>query len=333
MTPKNPNIQWFLLRAVSCCFAAKVFKRTHLITALLLSFIVVSCDTTTTPPQASNIPRRIISLSPNVTEILYGIGAFERVIAVSKFCDYPAQVASLPRLGGWTDTNIEQLTALRPDIVIVTQAQEQFVNDRLKALGIPLLVVPDRSLDDALNAIQIIGDATGDEANAKQLLAETQATLESVRSSTRDLNHPRVLLVADRVPGSLRGLYVASGESYLTQLVEVAGGESIKPPEAGAGYVAINKEALIEFDPEIIIDMVQSSEGKFAEDPRAVWNELPTLRAVRDNRVVSVRDTYVLHPSQFVGKTAQAFARIIHPQAFSSDDKNTTNQNINHATP
>ena len=134
-------------------------------------------------------------------------------------------------------------------------------------------------------------------------------------------NHPRVLLVADRVPGSLRGIYVASGESFLTQLVEVAGGASIKPPEAGAGYVAINKEALIEFDPEIIIDMVQSSEGKFAEDPREVWRELPSLRAVRDNRVVSIRDTYVLHPSQFVGKTAQAFARVIHPESFSSEDK------------
>ncbi len=82
------------------------------------------------------------------------------------------------------------------------------------------------------------------------------------------------------------------------------------------GYGKINKEAVLTLNPEIVIDMVQGSKGRFGEDPIAVWNELGEIRAVRDKRIYSLTDPSVIHPSQFVGHTAQVFARALHPESF-----------------
>lgn len=270
------------------------------------------------PP--AHAPQRIISLSPNVTEILYGVGAFDRVIAVSDYCSFPPEVEKLPRIGGWQNTNLERLASFRPDLIVLAEAQAPFIKDRLDALGIPTLVVPSRSLEDAFTAISEIGRATGQAAEAEKLLTHTRATIENVRERTRDRPRRRVLCVVDRVPGTLRDLYTATKGSFISELVEIAGGESIAPP-VESGWGKITKEAVVALDPEVIIDMVQSAQGKFAEDPQGVWRELPRVRAVRDGRIYPLREMWVLHPSQFVGDTARRFAEIIHPDAFSSDAK------------
>lgn len=261
-------------------------------------------------------PQRIISLTPSTTEILAGVGAFGRVVAVSDYCTYPEQVKYLPRIGGWQNTNLEQVASFRADLIVMTQAQEPFIRERVEALGARTLVVRDRTIDDALSAITEVGRATGNEAEAAALLARTRATLEEVRARARDLPRRRVLCIVDRLPGTLRGMYAANEGSFLAQLIEIAGGESIAPP-GGIGFGQIQKEAVVELDPEVIIDlMMHKAEGQFDEDIRAVYGELSNLRAVRAGRVHAVRDETVLHPSQFVGDTARKFAELIHPEAF-----------------
>ena len=107
------------------------------------------------------IPRAIISLSPSVTEILFGVGAFDRVVAVSTFCEYPPQAKALPRVGGWQNTSLERVLSLEPDLVVMTDAQAPFIQDRLQALGIRSLVVGSQSLDDVFSSIIDIGRAVG----------------------------------------------------------------------------------------------------------------------------------------------------------------------------
>lgn len=267
-------------------------------------------------PQSGDKPARIVSLSPSVTEVLSGVGAFERVVAVSDYCEYPPEVARLPRVGGWNNPNLEQIASLRPDIVIFAEAQAQFVKDKIEGLGIRTLSVPGNTLEDSFKAIEMIGRAVGNDAEAEQLLARTRATVETVRLKTEKLPRRRVLCVVDRVPGTLRDLYTASKGSFIEQLIEVAGGESIAPP-ARAGWGKLQKEAVVALDPEIIIDlMMQKPEGQLAEDTQAVWGELSNLRAVREGRVYAIRDPSVLHPSQFVADAARRFAELIHPEAF-----------------
>ncbi len=260
-------------------------------------------------------PQRIVSLSPSVTEILYGIGAWPQVIAVSQYCTYPDDVKNKPRVNGWDKTNLEQVMALKPDFVIGVDAQEPFLRDKLNGLGVRALFLKSQTLADILASIGEIGRATSHGQEATDLSAKTQGEIDAVRMAVADRPHPRVLCVVDRVPGTIRDLYTATRGSYLDELINIAGGESIAP-QAEHGYGKITKEAVLTLNPEVIIDMVQGSKGNFGEDPVAVWSDLGEIRAVRDKRIYSMTDPSVIHPSQFVGPTAQVFARALHPESF-----------------
>src|SRR5216117_2799256 len=140
--------------------------------------------------QSPTRPQRIISVSPVLTEILYGIGAFDRVVAVSDYCTYPPAVENLPRVGGWENSNLEKIAALRPDLVILTDAQAPFLEDKLRDLGIRSVAVPTRSLADIFVSIDEIGRATGTQARAADLARRTRASLDNTRALTRNLPRP-----------------------------------------------------------------------------------------------------------------------------------------------
>jgi len=268
-------------------------------------------------PAKPTKPARIISLTPSTTEILYGVGAFDRVVAVSDYCTYPPEVKGLPRVGGWNNPNMEQIASLRPDLVVFSDAQAQFVKDKVEAAGIKTLAVPSQTLEDAYTSIEMVGRATGDEEAAAKLLQQTRASVETVRLAAERLPRRKVLCVVDRVPGTLRDLYTAGEGSFIAQLIRVAGGEPVAPPGAER-WGKIQKEAVVALDPDVVLDLMMHKEqgGGFDEDTLAVWRELPTLRAVREARVYPVRDETVLHPSQLVADSARKFAELIHPEAF-----------------
>ena len=276
-----------------------------------------SADSEERSPEPGN-PRRIISLSPNTTDILEGVGAFDRVVAVSDYCFYPPSVASLPRVGGWQNASLEEVASLAPDLVVMAEVQAPFVDGHLQALGIDTLVVPSQSLQDVFTAIDAVGRGVGRQQQARRLQGEVRAVLDRVAARTRDLPKPSVLCVVDRVPGTLRGLYAATQGSYLSRLIEIAGGRPIAPP-AAFNYGRIGKEAVVTLDPEVVIDMVQGAQGAFAEEPVGIWSELKQIRAVRRGRVHPVRQMYVLHASQFVAQTAELFSQLIHPEVFGKD--------------
>ena len=287
------------------------------VAALLALVLVAGCGNVgPVVPVSGAKPARIISLSPSTTEILYGVGAFDRVVAVSDYCTYPEAVNKLPRVGGWNNPNMEQIASLRPDLVVFSDAQAQFVKDKVEAAGIKTLAVPSQTLEDAYKSIELVGRATGDEEAARKLLEQTRASVETVRLTTERLPRRRVLCVVDRVPGTLRDLYTAGGDSFIAQLIRVAGGEPVSPPSR-EGWGKMQKEAVVALDPDVILDLMMHKEaGNFDEDTLAVWKELPTLRAVREGRIYPVRDETVLHPSQLVGDSARRFAELIHPEAF-----------------
>src|SRR5436309_1931505 len=102
-------------------------------------------------------PQRIVSVSPVVTEILYGIGAFGRVVAVTEYCLYPPEAKALPKVGGWSTPSIEKVASFRPDLVVLSDAQKPFLKDPLERLGIATAIVSTQAIVDAFNAIQTLG--------------------------------------------------------------------------------------------------------------------------------------------------------------------------------
>jgi iron complex transport system substrate-binding protein len=266
--------------------------------------------------------QRIVSLSPNATEILHGIGAVHRVVAVSTYCEFPPEVANLPRVGGWTNTNLEQVLALDPDLVILSDAQAPLVEGKLHQLGLETLVVGSQSLQDIYDAIDSIGRAVGSVDQAKRLSDGMRSELESIEAAVRGRPKPRTLVVVDRLPGTLRDIYIATGGSYLVSLVEIAGGTPVAPP-AKHNYTQISTEALATWDPEVVFDMVQAltapvavpGVSELAEDPVTVWKSLQ-IQAVKDGRIFAVTDRRFVHPSQFAVLAARTMARRLHPEAF-----------------
>jgi ABC-type Fe3+-hydroxamate transport system substrate-binding protein len=275
--------------------------------ALLLGFLA------TLAAPAADLPRRIVSLSPDVTEMLYGIGAFGQVAGVSDYCTYPPEVSRLPSVGGWHNPSLEKLAALRPDLLVSDVGQAPFIEDKVKALGLSMLVVPDHTVQDVYTAIASLGRATGHDNEAAKLVATTRERLLRVSQKTAGRTKPSVILIVNRTPGTLTDLYSATEGSYLAELVAIAGGR-VTAPKAANGYGKLSKEDLLAINPEVILDFVHGTPSRFAADPIEAWREMPELRAVRARHVYGVNEDYVPHASQRIVDTAELFARLIHPE-------------------
>jgi iron complex transport system substrate-binding protein len=266
------------------------------------------------PPHPADAPKRLVSLSPNVTEMLYGIGAFPDVVGVSDYNTYPPEVKDLPSVGGWHNPNLEKLLAMRPGLVIADDAQAPFVQQKIRDLGFPVLVVPSHTVADIYTAIGDLGRATGRTEGAERLVKATRDALERVSRRTAGLRKPNVVVIVNRTPGTLRDLYTATDGSFLAELVQIAGGRIVVPADA-RGYNRLSKEDVLAINPDVILDFIHGTRSRLAGDPMEVWKEMSELKAVRSGRLYGVQEDYVPHASQRIAETAALFARLIHPEA------------------
>ncbi len=265
-------------------------------------------------------PQRIVSVSPDPTEILYGLGAFDKVVGVSDFCTYPPAVNNLPRVGGWVSPSLERIVGLKPDLVVLTASQSPLFGQHLQQLGIRTLSVPTRTIADAYTSMQLIGGAVGKDREAQQLIDRTRASLDVIRNRTRNVRRPSVLIAVERSPGSLRDLYIATQGSYLAELVELAGGRVVGVPTK-IGYSKISKESLITLNPDIVIEMKMTNQQSSLAQARAEWNELPELSAVRSGKVFELNQDYLNHCSQRIVESAELLLQTIHPELASAQPK------------
>lgn len=262
---------------------------------------------------AADYPQRIVSLSPDLTEILYGVGAFRRVVAVSNYDAYPPEAARLPHLGDLDTLSLERLAAAKPDLVVMNDVQAPFLEHSLQDLGLRVFKTSNQSIQQTFAAIMAIGRVTGNEREAAVLVASTRDGLDRVSRRMAGAPKPRVAMIVDRTPGTLRELYTATDGSYLAELVAIAGGRVAVQPDPH-GYKRFSKEDLLALDPDVILDFLQGSNSRFAGNPMDAWNEMPELKAVRTHRVYEVNEDFVPHASQRMVQTAELFARRIHPE-------------------
>jgi iron complex transport system substrate-binding protein len=263
------------------------------------------------------VPHRIVSLSPNVTEMLYGVGALDQVVGISDYCTYPPDVNRLPSVGGWHNPNLEKIAALRPDLVIVDDGQAPFVEENFRKLGLRMMVVADHTVQDVYAAITSLGQVTGHEEAALKLTASTRSELLRISQKTAALPKPKVVLIVERTPGTLRDLYTATEGGFLAELVALAGGRIAVPP-ARRGYGKLSKEDLLAIDPDVILDFIHGVKSRFAGDPMEAWRDMAELKAVRTRRVHGVNEEFVPHASQRMVQTAALFARLIHAEVSSN---------------
>jgi len=278
-------------------------QRRRLIVALTVAMLLAG---------APRPPQRIVSVSPAITELLYGIGAFDRVVAVTEFCLYPPAARALPKVGGWSTPSVERVVSFRPDLVAISDGQAPFLKEPLEKLGMHVEAVKSQTIDDAFQAMAALGRATGNERQAAELAARTRAELETVRRRAASLPHPSVLAIVDRTPGTLRDLYAVTPGSFLAELIGIAGGKLVAG-STRAGYGRISKETVLAENPDVILDIMPASQTSTGANPESAWNGLPEINAVRRGQVHVVREEFVPHDSQMIGRTAALFARLLHP--------------------
>ena len=261
-------------------------------------------------------PKRIISLVPALTEMLFAMGAGPQVIAVSSYDDFPSETKSLPRVGALLDPDVERILALRPDLVL-TYGSQGALEAQLSGARIRTFGYRHGGIQALLQTMRALGVAAGRAAEAERAAAGIEAHLEAIRARVRGRARPRVLLVFGREPRSLQQIYISGGVGFLHDMLQIAGGTNVfadVPRES----VQPSHETLLTRAPDVILEL-RATHPIAAADvarERQVWSTLPSVPAVRTGRIHFLNGGYLVVPGPRVALATEALARALHPEAF-----------------
>jgi iron complex transport system substrate-binding protein len=258
-------------------------------------------------------PRRIISLVPAVTEMLFAIGAGDAVVGVSSFDHYPPAVESRTRVGALVDPDFERILALRPDLVIVYGTQNDLVA-RLGRANVPVFNYEHAGLADVTATLRKVGDRIGRRADANREADRIEAGLDDFRRRASGQPRPKTALIFERDAGSLRGMFASAGIGFLHDMLDVAGGADAFG-DVQRQSLQLSVEALLARAPEVILEL-RPDEGWPADRlarEREVWKALGSVPAVRSNRVYILADQRVLVPGPRVVEGVALMFAALHP--------------------
>lgn len=261
-------------------------------------------------------PARIISLVPSVTEMLFAIGAGNLVVGVSNFDHYPPEVERRTRVGGLLDPDFERILTLRPDLVIVYGTQSGLL-ERLGRARIPVFNYQHAALADITQTLRQLGDRIGRRDAAAALAGDIERRIADIRRRTNGLKKPRTMIIFEREPGTLRGMYGSAGFGFLHDMLDAAGGIDVFA-DVRRQSLQVTAEMALARAPDVIIE-IYSGPGWNAERVRRepeVWQGLPSLPAVRSGRIYVLADEVMSIPGPRVPQAILALAKLLHPDVF-----------------
>jgi cobalamin transport system substrate-binding protein len=284
-----------------------------LIAALLPLQETVIYDDFNAPYALAAPPQRIVSLAPNVTEILFALGLGDRIVGVTRYCDYPPQALEKEKIGGMVDPNLEKIQALRPDLIVAFRGNPLGVLGKLRNLHFPVFVLNlGSTLDGLFQTVEKIGRVTWTDEAAAELAAGLKEKHRAIRQALGEsATKPKVFL---SVYG--QGLWTCGEESYLNDLLIQAGGLNIAG-KTGRRWLQLNREQLIHENPDVIIIMAKDQKlfsqaaESFRADPR-----LKDVRAVRDNNIHQLDENVAGRFGPRLVDAMETVARILHPEVF-----------------
>lgn len=249
----------------------------------------------------------VVSIAPSITETIYALGAGEMLVGRTDFCDYPEEVSSVESIGSLMEPSIEKIVEIDPDIVIASTHFQKEALDRLEEAGLTVLVLyGEESFEGVYEVTTTLGHILNKKEEAESLVDEMKAKVDFVKSSVEGLEPVDVYYVVSYGEG---GDYTATGETFISNMIEMAGGNNIASDAEGWKY---SLEKLVESDPEIIIcsqyfdtkEGIQSANG-YAE-----------LTAVKEGRLYEVDNNKLDRQGARLADGLEELARTIHPDAF-----------------
>ena len=290
---------------------------TALIRLVALAVLVVLPPAGGSHAQTAPSAKRIVSLVPAVTEMLYAIGAGERLVGVSSYDTFPPEVKRLPSVGALVDPNVERILSLKPDLVIAYGSQVD-LKEQLGRAGIGVFDYRHAGLADVTATIRSLGERTGDAARARVVADGIEQGLRAIRARVQGRPRPRTLLVFGRERLALRGLYASGGVGFLDDMLQAAGGTNVL---AGITLQAVqaSTEQILSHRPDVILEIRATNSAFPSGDREAelnVWKTLAAVPAVRTNRVHFLFDDRIVIPGPRVVDGTTAIARALHADAF-----------------
>lgn len=258
-------------------------------------------------------PQRIISLTPNITEILFALGLGDRVVGVTRFCDFPDEALKKEKIGGMVDPNLEQIKALDPDLIIGFRGNPLRTLERIRALQLPLFVLEmGTNIESLFAIIQKVGMASRSEQKAEALIQSLRERYENVLSSLREVKHePKVFL---SLHGT--GFWTCGKQSFLHDLIQKAKGVNIAG-RISRKWLNFNREQLIHENPEVII-VLSKSEEDFLKTREWIKSEahLEGIQAVASDRIYFLDENLATRPGPRLVDAFEELARLLHPRRF-----------------
>ena len=255
-------------------------------------------------------PKRLISLAPNLTEILYALGLGERVVGVTDHCNYPPEASLKPKVGSYVHLNVEQIISLSPELVIGTvDGNERYILDLLEQAHIRVFFVNPREVRQAIETISTIGLVCGVPEKASQLSAELILRVNRVVEATREEKKPLVFLQIQIQP-----IMSVNRNTVHHDLIRLAGGDNMTADEP-VTYPRISLEEVIRRKPDVILISSMERGGRF-EKARQEWLQWTSIPAVQKKRVHLIDSDLIDRPSPRVVDGLEIMAKLLHPEAF-----------------
>lgn len=273
----------------------------------LLTLLTLGCAPSPPRTPAPEGPRRIVSLTPAITETLFALGLGERVVGVTRFCDFPPEARNRPQVGGYADPDVEAVLALQPDLVLISPN----VGNRegglaLQRAGVRVEVVTGERLEETFAAIERVGALCGVPEAGRALAGRVRGEVEAASASVRGRPLTRVLFCLQTDP------IIAAGRDTLpSDLLERAGGTNVVEVPR---YPQLGLEAVIAAAPEVILQTrMDTQDSDPAAGPAAFWSRWSAIPAVAAGRVVVFDGTPALRPGPRVGEAVTRLASQLHP--------------------
>jgi len=256
-------------------------------------------------------PKRIISLSPANTEILFALGLDEEIVGVTEFCNYPPEAKGKEKIGGYSNPNLEKIVSLKPDLILADYGNPIKGIKQIESLGYTLVGLNPKTIEDILRNIKLVGKITGKTKEASELISNMKERLKSVEERVRNLDEDekvRVLYVIWYKP-----LWTAGSGTFIDELIKKAGGINIASELSG--YKQMSLEKVIEKNPQVIVV------GESKDQPNLVKTvkEETTLSgtdAFRNNRIYTIDTDIVSRSGPRIVDALEQLAKLLHPKMF-----------------
>jgi len=261
-------------------------------------------------------PKRIVSLAPNITEILYSLGLDEEIVGVSNHCNFPEKAKRKVRVGSYISLDFEKITSLNPDLIIATGAgNTREMVGRLGKLGFQTYVIFPKNFDDILQSIIHIGQVVNRVREARGITEGMKRRSQRVIELTKNLPRPKVFVQIGEAP-----IVTVGKGSFADDLLRLAGGENIAGKEKEV-YPRFGMEEILKRSPEVIVISSMNPKGDYQKILQE-WTRWKTIPAVKNGRIYLIDSDLLDRPSPRIIDGLEELARVLHPERFKKSIQN-----------